>query len=78
MHFRLPMRMILVAWLALLIGPPALGEGAVYDQPEKVEPLAPGSALPTAGLQTVAGGPVALTDLVRDQGALLVFYRGGW
>ena len=72
------MRTVLVAWLALLIGSPVLGEGAVYEQPEAVEPLAPGSAVPAAGLQTVAGEPVALTDLVRGEGALLVFYRGGW
>ena len=78
MHFRLPMRTILAASLALLLAGPVLGEGVVYDQPESVKPLVPGSAVPAARLQTVAGEPLALPDLVRDEGALLVFYRGGW
>jgi peroxiredoxin len=43
-----------------------------------VEPLAPGARVPSVRVQTLLGEPVDLADLVREQGALLVFYRGGW
>jgi hypothetical protein len=58
----------------------ALGASAqtAHPSPEAATPLAPGRAVPSAGVRTVTGEPVDLTDLVRDEGALLVFYRGGW
>ncbi len=50
----------------------------VYPTAEAVEPLAPGARVPSAPVQTVRGEPANLADLVRERGALLVFYRGGW
>jgi hypothetical protein len=50
----------------------------VYAAPDAVEPLAPGSRVPSARVATVDGEPIDLAAQVRDRGALLVFYRGGW
>jgi hypothetical protein len=50
----------------------------VYEAPDAVEPLAPGSRVPSARVVTVRGEPIDLAEQVRDRGALLVFYRGGW
>ena len=50
----------------------------VYGAPDAVEPLAPGSRVPSARVVTVRGEPIDLAEQVRDRGALLVFYRGGW
>jgi len=52
--------------------------GRVYATAEAVEPLAPGTRVPSARVHTVRGEPVDLAGLVRDRGALLVFFRGGW
>jgi hypothetical protein len=52
--------------------------GTVYASAEAVVPLAPGAAVPSAIVRTVDGEEVDLADVVRDEGALLVFYRGGW
>ncbi len=65
------------ALLLLAIG--AVGAGdRVYPTPDAVEPLAPGTRVPSAGVETVRGDPVDLLEVVRSRGALLVFYRGGW
>jgi hypothetical protein len=50
----------------------------VYGSAAEVEPLAVGTRVPPARVSSVKGDPVDLADLVREQGALLVFYRGGW
>lgn len=50
----------------------------VYSSAEAVEPLAPGSRVPSVRVLTVEGAPVDLAERSRDSGALLVFYRGGW
>jgi hypothetical protein len=55
----------------------AWGEG-VPTSPEAAAPRAVGETVPSAGLRAVTGEPADLAELVRDEGALLVFYRGGW
>jgi hypothetical protein len=50
----------------------------VYASASEVEPLAPGSRVPSVRVETPRGEPVDVADLVRESGALLVFYRGGW
>jgi hypothetical protein len=50
----------------------------VYGAPDAVEPLAPGSRVPSARVVTARGEPIDLAEQVRERGALLVFYRGGW
>ncbi len=50
----------------------------VYSDPEAVEPLKAGSDVPSVTVRTVGGDSVDLAKIVRDTGALLVFYRGGW
>ena len=49
-----------------------------HPSPEAAAPRAAGQVVPSASVQTVTGESVDLADLVRDEGALLVFYRGGW
>ena len=56
----------------------AHAEGRVYPSPDAVQPLQPGAQVPAVQIQAVAGEPVDLAGIVRDRGALLVFYRGGW
>jgi len=63
--------------VASLSGPAAAGD-RVYGSAAEVEPLAVGTRVPPARVRSVKGDPVDLADLVREQGALLVFYRGGW
>jgi hypothetical protein len=52
--------------------------GRVYDSAAEVEPLAVGADVPSVRVTSVKGISVDLSALVRDRGALLVFYRGGW
>ena len=71
----------LVCWLAtatLLSAGIARAGDRIHPAPEAVEPLAAGTRVPSAEVQTLAGGTVNLAEIVRDHGALLVFYRGGW
>jgi hypothetical protein len=49
-----------------------------HPSPEAAVPRAAGQLVPSARVQSVTGESVDLADLVRDEGALLVFYRGGW
>ena len=69
---------ILLALVLVGTAGAAQGEGRVYPSPDAVQPLAVGAQAPPARVRTVAGEAVDLADLVRDAGALLVFYRGGW
>jgi hypothetical protein len=50
----------------------------VYASAEDVQPLAAGERVPSVRVVTVREKSVDLADVVRDHGALLVFYRGGW
>ena len=70
-------------WLfgvAALLLSSTLAEAAnrVYPNPEAVEPLKTGSEVPSSSVTTVGGESVDLAKIVRETGALLVFYRGGW
>ena len=62
----------------LLSATMAAAADRVYSTPEAVEPLKEGSAVPSVSVRTVGGESVDLSKAVRDTGALLVFYRGGW
>jgi hypothetical protein len=67
-----------VTALTLLATDAVPGGGRVYPTPQAVEPLAPGAPVPSARVETVGGEAVDLVEVVRNHGALLVFYRGGW
>jgi hypothetical protein len=67
---------LLRALVALTLPTAALAD--VAAAPDAVVPLAPGQAVPSAPIRTVSGEAADLAELVREQGALLVFYRGGW
>ncbi len=64
--------------VALLGAAAAQAEGRVYASPKEVEPLAAGARVPSVQVTSVSGERVDLREVVRDHGALLVFYRGGW
>ena len=52
--------------------------GEVHPTAEAVQPLEPGQRVPSVRVRTVDGAPVDLAEAIRGNGALLVFYRGGW
>jgi hypothetical protein len=56
----------------------ASANGKVYSSPEAVEALQAGSSVPSVVVESLDRESVDLSKLLRDQGALLVFYRGGW
>ena len=62
----------------LLAAGAAPAEDRVYDAPEAVLPLAAGNPVPSVRVKTIGGEPIDLAEAMRDRGALLVFYRGGW
>ncbi len=65
----------------LLVGglaAPAQAEPRVHPSATAVMPLAPGARVPAVSVTTVQGETVDLAERVRERGALLVFYRGGW
>ncbi len=68
----------LLASLLLLPQSVLAGYGRVYASAEAVEPLEPGAQVPSAIVRTIDGQEVDLANVVHDEGALLVFYRGGW
>lgn len=45
---------------------------------KKVKPLEPGTRLPAVSLTTAAGNSFDLNAFVKQQPAVVVFYRGGW
>lgn len=53
-------------------------EPGVHASADAVQPLLPGSSVPSAQVRSVSGEAVDLATRVAEQGALLVFYRGGW
>jgi len=65
---------IALAWLACGGAEPPPGVAA---SPDAVQPLAVGETVPSVSVRSVDGAAVDLAD-VADDGALLVFYRGGW
>jgi hypothetical protein len=69
-----------VGWLAVWVLCSAVATAAdrVYPNAEAVEPLKPGSSVPSVSVQSLDRKTVDLSKVLRDQGALLVFYRGGW
>lgn len=76
MSVALPLLLLLA--LSMGASPALAGGGRVHPSPESVEPLPPGASVPPVSVRTVTGDAVELAGLVRDRGALLVFYRGGW
>jgi hypothetical protein len=75
----LPVRATLaLASVLLLSAGTAEADGRVHPDPQSVEPLAPGARVPSVRVQAVGGERIDLAERVREQGALLVFYRGGW
>jgi hypothetical protein len=80
MHVRWITAAVVVGALSGLVacGGEARSTGRVYASAEEVQPLGVGERVPSVRVVTVRGESVDLADVVRDHGALLVFYRGGW
>ena len=70
--------LVTILTASCLAGGVARADERVYASPEAVRPLAIGSTVPSVTVQSVEGTAIDLASLVRDDGALLVFYRGGW
>lgn len=71
-------RRIALLAISLLVVPGAQAEPSAHASPEDVEPLSVGARVPSVNVRTVSGEVVDLAARVRERGALLVFYRGGW
>jgi len=71
-------RSLRLGLLVLVMACGGAPEPGVYPDAESVRPLAAGARVPDALVRSVGGETVSLRSLVRDRGALLVFYRGGW
>ena len=56
----------------------ASAEPQAYRSAEEVKPLPVGASVPSVEVRSVTGEAVNLAERVRERGALLVFYRGGW
>lgn len=76
-RFAVPIASSTLAVALLAVGCGEAG-GGVYPTAEAVEPLSAGASVPSVRVHTVRGEPVDLAGLVRERGALLVFFRGGW
>ncbi len=76
------MRRSALALAALLAAAACAPEEAAgpraHPSPEAVRPLPVGASVPSVAVRSVGGERVDLAELVRERGALLVFYRGGW
>lgn len=77
-RLRRAFRALAATGLCLFAAAPALAEGRVYDDAESVEPLPVGARVPSVEVRGVDGRVTDLAALTAEQGALLVFYRGGW
>ena len=72
-------RVLLCSTAAILLAAGSVqAESRVYPNPESVRPLEPGVQVPSASVKTVSGDSIDLAEALREHGALLVFYRGGW
>ena len=71
------MALVFVA-AALVAGGAQAERTDVHSSPHDVEPLQPGDRVPTVAVENIHGELVDLAELVRESGALLVFFRGGW
>ena len=74
-------RLATVTFLAALLSTVALSsasEPAAYATAEEVQPLEVGTVVPSVAVLKVTGEAVDLATIVAENGALLVFYRGGW
>ena len=80
MRFRTLALFAIHSAVAILVATACTAEAdrRVYDSPAAVEPLAPGQRVPQAPVLRLEGESVDLAELVRERGALLVFYRGHW
>lgn len=71
----------LLLTLTIALGAGAEGSGTktmIHPSAEETKPAKVGDMLPDVALNRVDGTEVSLHDLVTDQAAVLVFYRGGW
>jgi len=71
-------RALAIAATACLLANLAAAGVQVYASPHDVEPLQPGAHVPTVAVESIDGEIIDLASLVRESGALLVFFRGGW
>jgi peroxiredoxin len=71
-----PISRLLYSSIFILLGGASLP--AVPSDAKEVNPVEVGSTAPNVTLTQADGAEVALHDLVAEDPAVLVFYRGGW
>lgn len=50
----------------------------VATNPEDVKPLLKGENIPSVAIKSLDGDSIKITDIVKKQKTVLIFYRGGW
>jgi peroxiredoxin len=69
----------LVASIVLVVGARAAeGSARVAPSAEEIMPLEVGETVPDVTLRKAGGEKVSLRNLLKEQPAAIVFYRGGW
>lgn len=68
-------RILVLVFIASL---PGLARAAVPLSATEVNPIEVGNTVPEATLHNAGGGSVELSELLSEQAAVIVFYRGGW
>lgn len=56
----------------------AYGRSEVVLKAEDIEPLSTGDIIPSITLQDTGGQRVDLNEAIKQQPAVIIFYRGGW
>lgn len=72
------MKLYLISAIAILFSIKLIAAPAIAPSPEQVKPLLNGLAIPQVTLTAADNTAVALSELVKQQPSILVFYRGGW
>ena len=65
-----------IAFMALIGLNPSYAQ--IAETPEEISPLLIGESIPDAALINVDGVEVNLSEIIKGQPTILVFYRGGW
>jgi len=50
----------------------------VAANPEDINPLLKGESIPSIEVKSLDGKSIKITDIVKKQKTVLIFYRGGW
>ena len=71
-------RNLLIAFILFLAPQAYSAANGVAASANDIRPLLIGAKVPDPALRRIDGSPVGLSELLDNQPAILIFYRGGW